>query len=100
MPASPAAGGLLRNTLAHLRPHPPHPAAAPAAATELSVEELAFPAGFSSHGPEADVDPDAARKMGLSPKEVAFFKERGFIVSSVSRLPLFLPHSHPDVSHR
>ena len=77
---------VLHNTLAHLRPDAPRPA--PAAATELSVEEqLAFPKGFSSHGPEADVDPDAARKMGLSPKEVAFFKERGFIVSSPSAPP-------------
>ena len=89
----------VRNTLAHLRPDVPRPT--PAAATELSVEEqLAFPKGFTSHGPEADVDPDAARKMGLSPKEVAFFMERGFIVSSPlppAPLNCIPAHAHPPV---
>jgi hypothetical protein len=71
---------MLRATLAHLCPDAPRPTAG-SVATALTVEQqLAFPRGFSSWGPEADVDPSAARKMGLSPKEVAFFKENGFIV--------------------
>ena len=72
---------VLRATLVHLCPDAPRPTASPAACTTLTVEQqLAFPRGFSSWGPEADVDPSAARKMGLSAKEVAFFKEQGFIV--------------------
>ena len=39
-----------------------------------------FPSGFSSHGPEADPDPEAAGRIGLSDREVAFFKRFGFIV--------------------
>jgi hypothetical protein len=71
---------VLRATLHHLCPDAPS-TASPAACTTLTVEQqLAFPRGFSSWGPEADVDPSAARKMGLSAKEVHFFKEQGFIV--------------------
>lgn len=77
----PASSRVLRSTFAHLHPGD-RPSATPAAATTTltAEQQLAFPRGFSSWGPEADVDPVAARKMGLSPKEVAFFKEQGFIV--------------------
>lgn len=75
---------VLRATLAHLQP-----AATTAAAPTISSDDYlaadpraaaAFPPGFRSHGPEADVDPAAALTMGLSEKEIAHFQEFGFIV--------------------
>ena len=44
------------------------------------MEAASFPAGFSSWTADRDVDPAAARKIGLSEAEIAFFKETGFIV--------------------
>ena len=85
---------MLRATLAHLQPSSRAAPAATAAASPRTTtveEQLAFPRGFSSHGPEADVDPAAARQMGLSAKEIAFFKEFGFIVSRPLCQPSTLP---------
>ena len=69
--------GRLRAVLRHLCPM----AAAPtAAAPTEDVDAREFPVGFSAHGPDRDVDPAAARRMGMSPAETAFFKEFGYIV--------------------
>ena len=72
---------VLARTLAHVTRRPA-PAPAPSAAdallppdtVALPTEQDIFP---RSHGPESDVDPEAARRMGLSVKEIAFFKEFG-----------------------
>ena len=69
--------GRLRAVLRHLCPM----AAAPTAATPTEdADAREFPVGFSAHGPDRDVDPAAARRMGMSPAETAFFKEFGYIV--------------------
>ena len=107
-----AARTRLRAVLSHIRPSTAaHPAAA--ISTEQDAE---FPVGFSSHGPDKDVDPAAARKIGMSPAETAFFQEFGYIVKRglvptaelapwVDRLwekvvPLCCNRSDPSVSTR
>ena len=68
---------VLHATLCHVRPAA---RAQPAALTGGGDEpHEGFPAGFSAHTARHDVDPAAAARMCLSPKEVAFFQEFGFI---------------------
>ena len=70
----------LHATLGHLRPKV---VATPAAVISPADPEAAapeFPIGFGSHGPDRDVDPEGARRMGMSAKESVFFKEFGYIV--------------------
>lgn len=78
----------LRAALGHLRPKSNKPGGLfdgwhldGAAAVDVEVDESAeFPVGFSAHGPKRDVDPAAARQMGMSAAETEFFKEFGYIV--------------------
>ena len=63
---------VLVRTLAHLRQASDLVAGA-ACTQRLGAEaDDIFP---RSHGPESDCDPEAARQMRLSDKEIAFFKE-------------------------
>ena len=73
---------VLRATLRHLRPA--HAASAQAPVADDGATEAGPITRF--HGPDADVDPAAARRMGLSAAEVEFFKEFGFVVSSPRQL--------------
>ena len=68
--------GLLLHHL-QVDPQLPHARTQDCAAQQQRQQE--FPVGFSSHGPDKDVDPAAARRIGLSAAETAFFKQYGFI---------------------
>ena len=77
---------MLRKILEHVRPARADapPVAHAHAALELDTQQEAaassFPAGFTSWTAERDVDPVAARQIGLSETEISFFKEHGFLV--------------------
>ena len=75
---------VLACTLAHVARRPAPAPALAAADALLPPDTVASPTEQDifprSHGPESDVDPEAARRMGLSSKEIAFFKEFGYIV--------------------
>ena len=76
---------MLRATLRHLRPaHAAASAQAPVGDDGATDAEAGPITRF--HGPDADRDPAAARRMGLSAAEVEFFKEFGFVVSSPARV--------------
>lgn len=68
---------VLARTLAHVRLEPESDLPSPRAHSLVAKADDIFP---QSHGPELDVEPEAARQMSLSEREIAFFKEFGYII--------------------